>query len=86
MSHHSHVHWKLIGAGDVSIGSFRASMVQKRVGTMLVCGEPHAPSDAVATQLVLQIFQQIIDSPEPITTVSPPPYEAAAEVTEQTSP
>lgn len=50
-------------ANGASLGSFQASREQKRVGTMLVCGEPAHPSESIAIELVQTVLKQAEAAP-----------------------
>jgi len=63
-------------ADGTSLGSFQASHEQKRVGTMLVCGEPAHPSESIAIELVQTVLKQVeaapVDASTAVPAASPP--------------
>jgi hypothetical protein len=58
-------------ANGASMGSFQASHEQKRVGTMLVCGEPAHPSESIAIELVQTVLKQVEAAPVDASTAMP---------------
>jgi hypothetical protein len=54
---------------DKVLGKFAVQKVQKRVGTMLVCGEVERPNDDIVRELLAEFLQKLGDEkilPEPV--------------------
>jgi hypothetical protein len=51
---------------------FEAQKVQKRIGTMLACGDVEEPNDSIVTELVADVLRQMAEA-KPAAVVTPPP-------------
>jgi hypothetical protein len=58
-------------AGE-EINRFEAQRVQKRIGTMLACGDVEEPNDSIVTELVADVLRQMAEA-KPAAVVTPPP-------------
>jgi hypothetical protein len=57
-------------AGE-QLNRFEAQRVQKRIGTMLACGDVEEPNDSIVTELVTDVLRQMSEA-KPATEASPP--------------